>query len=349
VRLPAETEAFTSDLGRCHNHTARLASLAPATKYVYRVGDGVNWSEWFHFTTASEDARSFTFVYFGDAQNDIRSLWSRVVREAHADAPRASFMLHAGDLVNRANRDAEWGEWFGAGGWLNAMIPSIVTPGNHEYDGEPEESLSHHWRPQFALPENGPPGLEETAYWIDYQGVRMVSLNSNERHQEQAAWLDQVLARNPNTWTIVTFHHPIFSSGKDRDNPRLRRLWKPVLDKYAVDLVLQGHDHTYARTGLRVPENVNAGVNVLSGSTVYVVSVSGPKLYELQRAPFVQRAASGAQLYQIIHIDNDRLTYEARLATGELYDAFTLVKRRGEPNELIDQIPDTPELRKVNE
>jgi hypothetical protein len=258
-------------------------------------------------------------------------------------------MLHAGDLVNRANRDAEWGEWFGAGGWLNAMIPSIVTPGNHEYDGEPEESLSHHWRPQFALPENGPPGLEETAYWIDYQGVRMVSLNSNERHQEQAAWLDQVLARNPNTWTIVTFHHPIFSSGKDRDNPRLRRLWKPVLDKYAVDLVLQGHDHTYARTGLRVPENVNAGVNVLSGSTVYVVSVSGPKLYELQRAPFVQRAASGAQLYQIIHIDNDRLTYEARLATGELYDAFTLVKRRGEPNELIDQIPDTPELRKVNE
>jgi hypothetical protein len=37
------------------------------------------------------------------------------------------------------------------------------------------------------------------------------------------------------------------------------------------------------------------------------------------------------------------LKYEAHTATGELYDAFTLRKRPGMPNELIEQIPDTPE------
>jgi hypothetical protein len=30
----------------------------------------------------------------------------------------------------------------------------------------------------------------------------------------------------------------------------LRGLWKPVFDKYRVDLILQGHDHVYVRTGM---------------------------------------------------------------------------------------------------
>ena len=55
------------------------------------------------------------------------------------------------------------------------------------------------------------------------------------------------------------------------------------------------------------------------------------------------RAAENTQLYQIISIDGDALRYEARTATGELYDAFRLKKRAGERNELIDEIPETPE------
>jgi hypothetical protein len=37
------------------------------------------------------------------------------------------------------------------------------------------------------------------------------------------------------------------------------------------------------------------------------------------------------------------MRYEARTATGELYDAFTLVKRPSGKNELIEQVPETPE------
>jgi hypothetical protein len=348
-RVPADSETFTSDLGSSRYHSLRLTDLEPKTKYAYRVGDGVNWTEWFHFTTASAEPEPFSFIYFGDAQNDVRSLWSRVIREAHLDAPRANFMLHAGDLINRANRDAEWGEWFGAGAWLNAMTPSIATPGNHEYerDENRERAISRHWKPQFAFPRNGPAGLEESVYWIDYQGTRIVSLNSNEKHREQAEWLEGVLADNPNNWTIVTYHHPMYSAAVDRDNPHLREIWQPIFDKYRVDLALQGHDHAYARSTLEVPHNVPEGVNAKSGSTVYVVSVSGPKMYEVQEGrDFVPRSASGVQLYQLIHIDGDELRYEARLATGELYDAFTLKKREGQPNELIEQVPETEELRR---
>ena len=111
--------------------------------------------------------------------------------------------------------------------------------------------VSSHWRPQFAFPIQDLPDerLAETLYYIDYQGVRIISLDSNIAIEEQVPWLSNVLENNPNKWTVVTFHHPVFSPASDRDNPVLRQFWKPILDQYKVDLVLSGHDHIYARTG----------------------------------------------------------------------------------------------------
>ncbi|MCA9037117.1 MAG: metallophosphoesterase family protein [Planctomycetaceae bacterium] len=349
-QLIAVSQPLTTDLNTAHFHTVKFEGLTPKTRYAYRVGDGVNWSEWFQFTTASTEPEPFSFIYFGDAQNDIRSRWSRVIREAYRDAPKAAFLLHAGDLINRAESDVEWQEWFEAGEWMNGMMPSVAVPGNHEMAKNEDGSrrVSHHWRPQFAFPENGPEGLEEACYTLVYQGVRIIGMNSNEKPTEQAEWLDQVLTENKEKWVVCTFHHPMFSTGKDRDNAELRAIWKPVLDKHRVDLVLQGHDHTYGRTGLDTPMghvNLSTGLNaadVFSG-TVYVVSVSGPKMYGLQQHPFMPRRAENTQLYQIIHISGDKLHFEAFMANGELYDAFTLEKQTGQPNKLTEQIPDIPE------
>lgn len=430
------TTALTTDLGTAHYHSVEFTGLQPGTLYAYRVGDGANWSEWFHFRTAKAEPAPFTFVYFGDAQNDIKTHWSRVFREAFRDAPRAAFTLHAGDLIDREELDAEWGEWHGAPGWVNATVPVVAAAGNHEYyregkgpdgerlwttkdgatirvdiavervrdaagatvgfrgdartpdgqhrgtftlDGEgrvtatdegiarmtgyrlPDfagagfdntplrdrlagpgvPAVSRHWRPQFAFPEQGAPArLEETCYYIDYQGARIVVLDSNQQHEAQAGWLRGVLARNPARWTIVTFHHPVFSVARNRDNAELRALWKPLFDEFKVDLVLTGHDHTYARTGDLSARNLPTGVQNYdpAAGTVYVVSVSGPKMYEITNENFV-RTAEDTQLYQIIRVENDGLHYEARTATGRLYDAFTLQKRAGAPNELIESLP----------
>ncbi|MFI4876607.1 MAG: metallophosphoesterase, partial [Blastopirellula sp. JB062] len=160
---------------------------------------------------------------------------------------------------------------------------------------------------------------------------------------------------------------------KGRDNPELRALWKPIFDKYKVDLVLQGHDHTYGRTGFDVPsadtpdsDFANHGVeskkedksvpvgsfNVPTGlqkvdqqnGTVYVVSVSGPKMYDNTRWPFMERIGEDTQLYQIIHIDGGKLRFEARTAIGELYDAFELQKQGdGKNNKLTEIEVDIPQ------
>jgi 3',5'-cyclic AMP phosphodiesterase CpdA len=260
-------------------------------------------------------------------------MWSRVIREGFRSAPRTRFIVHAGDLVSTGPSDAMWGEWHRAAGWINGSVSALPTPGNHEYSGK--QGLTEHWRKQFTLPSNGVAGLEESNYYVDVQGVRMISLNSNEKRQEQAAWLDKLLAGKSSRWVLVTFHHPIYSTAKGRDNKDWRELLQPVFDRHGVDMVLTGHDHTYGRT------NVVAGTNVQAGKagTVYVVSVSGPKMYQVEPKPNMVKAGQDVQLFQVVRIDGDRLTYESRTARGVLFDAFELRKRKDQPNLLIDRMP----------
>ena len=430
----AETTYFKSDINEAHYHSVTFKDLQPSTLYAYRVGDGVNWTEYYHFKTASDKEEPFSFIYLGDAQNEVRTHWSRVFREAFRDAPRAAFILHAGDLIDEHDKDSQWGEWHQGPDWVNATIPVIATPGNHEYqidsetkriwrnreginvnieiesfnDDNPEifiidikdsngitgtiqtkdsgeiidadkgielitgykeeelvnnyilggkaplydrlqnsssiQKVSNHWRPQFSFPVQDVPDerLKETLYYLDYQGVRFISLDSNIEMEIQVDWLRKVLEENENRWTIVTFHHPLYSPASDRDNLEMRQLWKPILDEFKVDLVLSGHDHSYSRTGLIDTENIK---NIPTGyqqaydpkiGTVYVVSVSGPKMYEITKGPYAKKLGENTQLYQIIDVNSDILKFRAFTATGELYDEFILQKQMGKPNLLIE-------------
>jgi len=335
-------------------HSVTFNELEPNTIYGYRVGDGDHWSEWIQFKTASKSDDKFSFLYVGDAQNYILELWSRLIRQGFQKAPDARFIVHAGDLVSEAHSEAQWEEWFRAGSFIHGMIAGFPTPGNHEYDplftehDNSPEQLSIQWRPQFTLPENGPKGidnLKETAYYMDFQGLRMISLNSSEYRQEQAAWLKEILANNPNKWTVVTFHHPLFSASEGRSNTEWRELLKPIFDEFQVDLVLQGHDHSYARGRVAPKEyNLTSGVNKREQTgTMYVVSVSGGKMYRLNKKGWQQwgaekdRDAENTQLVQVITVDHDTIQYRSFTATGELYDAFDLIKNKKGPNTLVDR------------
>ncbi len=215
-----------------------------------------------------------------------------------------------------------------------------MVPGNHDlgfrFQGDTvvrsdkgkkvrDRSVSPLWRAHLTLPENGIAGLEETSYTFDYQGVRFVMVNSNDRLEDQARWMDTLLGRNPNRWTIVLLHHPLYSSGRERDDRKTREAFLPLFDKHHVDLVLTGHDHTYARSH---PLVNSAAVSVGLPGTVYVVSSSGPKFYEYTSRYDSLMARSGVniQLYQIITVDGGRLSYRACTADGALYDSFDLRK-----------------------
>jgi len=363
-RFEARTEALqigASELNASrtdHYHSYVFRGLTPGALYAYRVGDGKNyWSEWIQFRTVEDEAAPLRFLYFGDAQNSVLSHWSRIIRAAYQKAPDADFAIHAGDLINRAHRDHEWAEWFKAGGWIHASLSSIPVPGNHEYGRFEEESeearrLSLQWGPQFTLPESKglPDKLKETVYALRIQDVLVVALDSNTEVEAQAAWLDKTLAADDSSWKVLTFHHPIFSSGRDRDNEKNRNLWKPIIDKHSVDLVLQGHDHTYARGHVPVRMSDSRSSNV---ETMYVNSVSGPKMYEFRENGWdvfesygarLDRRAENTQFFQVIDIDGRKLVYRAYMANGELYDEFEMTKRKNGSKRIRNgAIADSPE------
>ena len=201
--------------------------------------------------------------------------------------------------------------------------------------------LGAHWPVSFALPRNGIEDAAATTYWFDAQDARIVVLDGTSAldlgtARAQAAWLDRVLAASERRWNIVMVHQPMFSPRQDRDNEVLRREVLPVLERHRVDLVLQGHDHVYGRRG---------GMAEGQDTPQYLVSVAGPKQYRLsaQARESMAPVAEDTQLFQVIRIDGDRLHYQARTATGRLYDAFELVgdgasrKRVEQPQGRIEQ------------
>jgi predicted phosphodiesterase len=335
-RFKARIETMRELKHPVNYHSVTFKELQPDQLYFYRVGSENNWSEWFQFRTAAATAEPFEFIYLGDGQNNVLSMWSHIFRSAFMTASDARFVINAGDLVTHADSHILYTEWFEAGRCINTAIPTIPIPGNHDYfhPGQKERYLTKFWQPQFTLPENGIKELPESNYYIDFQGMRILALNSNEHIPEQTLWLESVLKDNPNRWTIATFHHPIFSSTRNRDEKLVRESWKPIFDQYRVDLVLVGHDHTYARG--RAPEDKQTEFPY---GPVYVVSVSGPKMYTLTDNRWMDRAAENTQLYQIISINQDTLSFKAFTAARELYDAFKIVKNGTGKKQFIDEAP----------
>ncbi len=342
VRLQSPDNA---GLGVVHYHSVVFDDLQPNTLYAYRVqGAEGAWSEWFQTRTAAKSG-PVKFVYFGDAQNGLLSHWSRIVRAAFMRAPDARFFLHAGDLINRAARDYEWAEWFKAGGFIHGSVPAVVVVGNHEVQsygiGEQvsERVLSHLWRPQFTLPVEAslPESLHETVYDVRYnEDIHLFVLNSLSREIEvQAQWLDSKLAQSDARWRIVSMHYPVFSSAEGRDSAARRDALLPILNKHRVDLVLQGHDHTYARGAIgQSPERLALG-EADSVDVMFVNSVSGAKMYGLkpdgwdayaEHGVQLQRSAENTPFYQVISIEDSRLIYEAYTADDQLYDYFEMIK-----------------------
>lgn len=365
------------------SHSAKLTGLTPGTEYQYRVGAGSAWSDWATFRTASAGDDPFTFLYFGDAQEGINSVWPRSVDAAWAAAPETQLSLYAGDMVNTSTVEQEWDDWFNGITAEARATTALSTPGNHEIGPEP---MMEHYLDSFEYDANGPVAadaganaggygehlaavLKDSVTYSDYQGVRFVVLNANRdnicdiarppglatyncdtaRHvwmEMQAAWLHRVLEANPQRWSVVLAHQPVFSngiadSGAFRDEDNWRRYVGPVIERHNVDLVLQGHDHAYGRGVMN--RNLTDRPGVATGP-VYVVANAGQKQYRLspdndnvwnRNGATAQVRAQDTSSFQKIEVAGDTLRYESVVTyvegesthqVGDTLDAFTITK-----------------------
>jgi 3',5'-cyclic AMP phosphodiesterase CpdA len=198
--------------------------------------------------------------------------------------------------------------------------------GNHEcIKGGPAM-----YRAIFDLPLNGPRGIEaERAYSFTYGDTLFIVLDSNLNAQSQTAWLAQRLAASTATWKFVMFHHPAYSSDPTQDHASLRTAWVPAFDRYHVDLVFQGHEHAYMRT---YPLRGGKPVTTHAQGTIYLISVSGTKMYKQVKRSYTHVAFANTATYSTIDLipatgrPGGRLIYKAYDARGTVRDEFAIDK-----------------------
>ena len=312
-----------------YQHEATLTGLSPNTSYQYdlRLGDvdptpGVIDS----FRTApATGTGTVRVVAFGDSGNGS-SAQGQVA--ALLNAETFNFAIHTGDIAYSRGTYAQFDSYFFPPyrNWLRraSVFPSI---GNHD----DMTASATPYRTLFVLPRDGAtatyPNNAERFYSLDYGPVHIVALDteaaflSTARRQEQLEWLESDLqAAQHQPWRIVFFHRPPYSSGTEHgSDATIRQAFGPLFERYHVQLVLSGHEHSYERT---VPWRESSDAT-RQAVTYAVTGGGGAALYPVGRSVWTafSRAASH---YLRLAISPTDATLEAVGTNGAVFDRFTL-------------------------
>jgi hypothetical protein len=240
-----------------------------------------------------------------------------------------SLVLHLGDLAYPRGSFQDYEDYyFGPCRDLMRRVPFFPCPGNHDYmtrDAFPYLAL--HDLPQVvSVPESD----RGRYYSFDWGGVHFVSVDSNiplvraaEGQGPMLDWLENDLRTTRQYWKIVYFHHPPFAGGPN-ENDELATLARnrlvPIIERHGVQLVLNGHEHSYQRTfpltGKQIVTKGNGTVYVTSGG-------GGYGLYAAYSHPLVAVRHS-VHHYLRVDVGTSRLNVRAIGLKGEEIDSFDL-------------------------
>jgi hypothetical protein len=194
-------------------------------------------------------------------------------------------------------------------GWGRHKARTRPTPGNHEYETPGATPYFDYFGANA-----GPPGLGY--YSFPLGNWHAISLNSNIDVSEgstQGRWLLLDLAGNRSKCTIAYWHHPLFSSAQNGDNPQMRAFWR-ILFAAGVDVVVVGHDHVYERFARQDPDGRPDPVR---GIRQFIAGTGGAQLYNFVtvRANSEKRISAFGVLK--LTLEADRYDWEFVPVAGE--------------------------------
>ncbi|MBP2706230.1 metallophosphoesterase family protein [Microbispora sp. RL4-1S] len=289
------------------NGHAVIDGLKQNTSYSYRVGTEGAWSSTYSFTTQNFNGNSFDFLFFGDPQigssGDVAkdgAGWADTLNVATAADPKAELLVSGGDQIDSANNETQWNAFL-ASDKLRSY-PWAATIGNHDVGGKAYEQ--HFWTPntdRSAPYYNGDVNTRSGGdYWFMYKSVLFIDINSNAyANGADAAHIGYItdVIKNHGAkakHTVLVYHHSIYSPAdhaNDGDNKLRRQDFPTAFSKLGVDLVLQGHDHSYSRSyviknGKKADPAEQPGAAAVAegpGGVIYVTanSASGSKYYDI--------------------------------------------------------------------
>ncbi len=185
-----------------------LTGLQQDTNYVYRVGDGTNWSDMEEFSTLKKK-KTFEFAVLGDTQSpsDL-SLFNSILSDLNKKD--LAFMIHVGDLIDESAKFNQWNDVLSTIGQHEniASTDLVAALGNHEYMGDADGHLA---KSIFNAPENGPDVDKGGTYSVDYNNIHISVLGYTDDRKildQQLEWLKQDMNKSKQPWKILVAHKP---------------------------------------------------------------------------------------------------------------------------------------------
>ena len=371
-------------------HIITIDNLKPDTKYFYGVASGntllqASIDNFFVTSPPVGTEKKVTIWALGDmgmgteSQTKVYQQYLKYTGRKHTN-----LWLLMGDNAYAQGIDWEFQQRFFEYYQTDILMKQTVlmpTPGNHDYSPTPnnyriEDPLIAYFN-IFSFPTKGEsggvPSGSKAFYSYDYANIHFISLDSYGRvgedrsmfakDGEQMKWLEKDLKANKQKWTIVYWHHPPYTmasrnSDIEVDLKAIREGVVPILDKYKVDLVLNGHSHVYERSQMMkghygLAATFDQKLNSASTSTglydnskdscpyvkdskipenegiIYVVngcgaSNSGSVNTLTHKAMVYSNKTNAGSLY--IEVEGNRLESKFITEDGSIKDQFTILK-----------------------
>lgn len=379
---PVEAVDRTSKAIATVYHHAVVTDLDPGVTYQYRIQSDPSETPRY-FTTAPAANRAFRFAMFGDMGISQGAL-DNLARLAEA---QPEFCFVVGDLCYAdfsggieplkalPYNPMTWDNWLQQIQGSASRIQWMSTVGNHEMERDGGELGYDNYLAKFLLPGNGARNATVTdpvTYHYRYGNVAFVAADGNDASYEiarnrdylgaaQDSWLDGVLsgcrADRSIDFIVVGFHNCMYCTnavhGSDGGN---RERWQEMFERHGVDVVVNGHNHSWERTHplkggepqAEAPKG--AAVDATLGTTYITAGGAGQAEYRTHTDPvgFVV-TETGARVpepalwsavrhpgHSIAVVDvtpkdadgNPSMTIRAVAKTGEEVDRVTLVRPR---------------------
>lgn len=317
--VSATGEVFESRSGKAAYYHARLNDLRHDATYAYRVITDHHKSPWYSFQTYGEHRSRFSFLFVGDVQDTIGGRSNVMLKEAIRRNPQSEFIVCGGDLTERPAYQY-WEETFRDIDSIAQHMPLLSVTGNHDYLKGVINSLERRYPLIFSYFLESKID-DNMVYTLTYGDAQFFLLDSNREFFylfSQQSWLEEQLEASTAKWKIVVVHHPLYSI---KGNNLIQKwIFNDLIKEHDVDLVLQGHEHAYARRTMKDDSGKPT-------TPVYTISHCSPKNYLIDFDDEFDKFGISSRYYQLVNIKDDTMslaTYDAN--TSQLYDSLDIIK-----------------------
>jgi hypothetical protein len=301
-------EATVGVYGSDFQHKHVITGLTPGVKYYYQI-DGYGTGSF--YAAPASNATSVKFLAYGDSRSypaNHETVAFRMRTRYAADPALQTILLHDGDFIG-SDTESDWtSHYFVSGGTypqmhaLQAEMPVIGARGNHEGTGSV-------YKKYFPYP------YVANYYWsFDYGPVHFIVIDNYASFTSGSAqynWLVNDLSSTTKPWKIVMQHEPGWGAGTHSNNTSIQSALHPLFKQYGVDLIVNGHNHNYARA---LVENKNYVTTGGGGASLYTPDPSWPNVVTVDKSYH----------YTEIDIQNDTLTMTARRADGSVIETVAV-------------------------